>query len=99
MMIKLSSSAHEDLKSIYEFIKNKSVEKAKKEIQIIYDAVDNLKKFKYIGKKYDSIFTLKREYRRIIVKRKYVIFYYVEFEQIIIYRILKTNQDYLKLIL
>ena len=46
MMIKLSSSAHEDLKSIYEFIKNKSVEKAKKEIQIIYDAVDNLKKFK-----------------------------------------------------
>lgn len=98
MIIKLSSSAHKDLKNIYEFLKLSSKKSAKKEIQLIYDAIDNLLYFPYIGKKYCSLIKLNKDYRTIIV-RKYIIFYVVEKDEIKIYRVFSSNEDYIKKIL
>ena len=96
--VRISPKAHEDVAGIYNYIANDSKTAARKQVDLIYNAMDNLSEFPKMGKILDNFIEAKTDYRFIVVNKTYLIFYKIVKEEIHIIRVLKGEQDYLNIL-
>ena len=66
-------------------------------VKNILERIKALKENPYLGKSCDDIMTNDEEYRRIVIKGKYLCFYRVVDSKIYIYHIVNGKRDYSKL--
>ena len=71
---------------------------AKKQVDLIYNAMDNLSEFPKIGKILDNFIEAKTDYRFLVVNKTYLVFYKIVTEEIHIIRVLRGEQDYLNIL-
>ena len=79
--------ALDDLDEIHLYISNDNIIAADKMINKIFDAVERLKIFPFIGSSVSDKLAVKGDYRMIVVK-PYLVFFRVIEKQVTIYRVL-----------
>lgn len=95
MRIELSKLAVKDLKDVYKYVSHSNLKAAKEQIELILKAVDNLEVFPNIGKDFYTEYLLDKDYKILIVNKTYIVFYYLEKENVVISRIFRKEQDYI----
>lgn len=91
--LKINPKAQEDLQEIKKYVELDDPIAASKLILKILDAIDNLKQFPQMGLLLQNKINIKTKYRYIIVKN-YLVFYFVNYTNIFITRVLHATRDY-----
>ena len=88
----------EDLKNIREYIAEDNEEMAVKTIQEIYDRIENIQQFPYMGADLAKRVSFRTDYKYVICGN-YVVLYKIGEEYVEIYRVVNRYQDITKIFL
>lgn len=93
--IKISPTAHEDIRGIYDYVLKDGESIASNQVDEIYDALSALSEFPLIGKELSSYVARKTDYRYIVIRKLYLAFYKIEIDEIKVLRIFRKDVDYI----
>lgn len=94
----ISIKAQQDLEAIYEYIKKDNLSSAIKLINLIYNSLENLQFFPEIGVNLSNYTIENNNYKFLIIKKKFIVFYIIDNKEIKVIRIFRTEQDYIKIL-
>lgn len=98
LILKINPKAHEDIQSIYDYIRKDGLNIAKKQTEFIYESLENLSEQPLLGGELCKKFDIETDYRYLIVNSTYIGFYKVTKTNVEVYRVLDGRQDYLRIL-
>ena len=98
MKLRINPIVAEDLKNIREYIAEDNEEMAVKTIQEIYDRIENIHQFPYMGADLAKRVSFRTDYIYVICGN-YVVLYKIGEEYVEIYRVVNRYQDITKIFL
>ena len=98
MKLRINPIVAEDLKNIREYIAEDNEEMAVKTIQEIYDRIENIQQFPYMGADLAKRVSFRTDYKYVICGN-YVVLYKIGEEYVEIYRVVNRYQDITKIFL
>ena len=96
--VKLTPKAHDDIVGIYNYVLKDGEVTARKQVKYIYDSLENLSDFPCIGKNLNGYLDIVTDYRFIVIHKVYLAFYRFTGEHVEVIRVLRKEQDYLKIL-
>ena len=95
--IKVSPIAIKDINEAKEYIREENITAVNKFTKRIIDSIENLAEFPELGMELSKKIELKNDYRYLVVD-EYIVFYKFNEETVLVYRILSSKRDYMKII-
>ena len=92
MKLRINAIVAEDLKNIKEYIEEDNEEMAVKTIQEIYDRIENIQQFPYMGADLAKRVSFQTDYKYVICGN-YVVLYKIGKDFVKIYRVMNRYQD------
>lgn len=92
MKLRINPIVAEDLKNIKEYIEEDNEEMAVKTIQEIYDRIENIQQFPYMGADLAKRVSFQTDYKYVICGN-YVVLYKIGKDFVKIYRVMNQYQD------
>lgn len=92
MKLRINPIVAEDLKNIKEYIEEDNEEMAVKTIQEIYDRIENIQQFPYMGADLAKRVSFQTDYKYVICGN-YVVLYKIGKDFVKIYRVMNRYQD------
>ena len=92
MKLRINPIVAEDLKNIKEYIEEDNEEMAVKTIQEIYDRIENIQQFPYMGADLAKRVSFQTDYKYVICGN-YVVLYKIGKDFVKIYRMMNRYQD------
>ena len=96
--LRIAPKAQEDIDGIYNYVLKDGESIAKNQVSVIMDALDNLKMFPEIGVTLSNKVSAKSDYRFLVINKVYIAFYKIHKDFVGVYRVLRKEQDYLKIL-
>ena len=95
VQLRISAQAQRDIESIYHYVQKDGVTVAKKQVSLIYAALENLQIFPEMGANLSAYTVEKNDYKFLSIKKTYVAFYRIVGNEIRVVRVFRGEQDYL----
>lgn len=96
--LRINPKAHQDIQAIYDYILKDGESIAKGQAELIYKGLEKLADFPGIGGELSKKFSVKTDYRYLVVNAPYLAFYKIMQDTVDVYRILDGRQDYIRLL-
>lgn len=98
LIIKISPQANADIEDIHNYILKDGQSIATEQVKLIYSALENLSLFPNIGTDLSKRISQKTDYKYIVINKIYLAFYTVNDSAVQIYRVIRGEQDYIKIL-
>lgn len=91
----ISPQAHEDILSVYNYVLKDGESIAKKQVSLIYSAIERLSVFPDIGISLNKYISVQTDYLFIVINKLYLAFYKKTKNSINVIRVFRAEQDYI----
>lgn len=96
--LKIAPEASEDIDGIYNYVCKDGESIAKKQVELIMSSLDSITTFPEMGEKLSNKVSVETDYRYFVIKKIYIVFYKIHENYVGVYRLLRSEQDYLKIL-
>lgn len=91
----ISAQAQNDIESIYNYVLKDGESIARKQADVIYSSLENLKLFPEMGASLSTYTIEKNDYKFLSIKKTYIAFYKIVDNEVRVIRVFRGGQDYL----
>ena len=92
----ISAQAQNDIESIYNYVLKDGESIARKQADVIYSSLENLKHFPEMGASLSTYTIEKNDYKFLSIKKTYIAFYKIVDNEVRVIRVFRGGQDYLR---
>ena len=94
-LLRISPRAHEDIQSIYNYVRKDGEGIAQKQLRHIYSEIENLAQFPEMGIPLQKFVIRKTSFRLLIVRKVYIVVYNLTENTVDILRVFRKEQDFI----